>query len=297
MQKIIFGIFITSLLLSSAAYAQEVNFGKPALQTVKIELDENGNAHVTHIVEESREAQQISVLRDDFTNLNIADEDGGSTQYAETSGERLGFLIFPSNDRVLVQYDLANAATEKNGLWVWDYIYLASTTFYLPENTSIVFVNSNPILLGEIQGVRCHGCQVMLEYELNSEEKTQQVKWEDKTFDVKILATGEISDLRFDQPNKKISFDIMEKDQYVTLVIPKELLWNPYEVLLDEDKLLKHEFYKTDDAVWLNFRANQTGTVDIIGVSAVPEFPLAGILVLGAAMIFAAKFGSRLSRR
>jgi len=296
LQKIIFGVIITSLLFSSAAYAQEVNFGKAALQTVKIELDEKGNAHITHIVEKSKEPQQLNVLRDDFINLDITDEDGGSTQYAEASGERLGFLIFPSNDRVLVQYDLPNAATERNGLWTWDYLYLASTVFYLPEDTTIVFVNRNPILLGEVQGVRCHGCQVMLEYELNSEEKIQQITWEDKTFDVKILTNGEMSELRFDQPNKRISFDIMEKDKYVTLMIPKALLWNPYEVLLDGDKLLKHEFYSTDDAVWLNFKSNQTGTVDIIGVSAVPEFPLAGILVLGAAMVFAAKFGSRLSR-
>lgn len=296
MKWLIFVLVIAPLLSSGIASAQELSIGTPATQAVKIEIDESGNAHVTHTVERSTSTQQLSVIRDDFTNLQISDEGGGSAEFAEISGATTTFLFFPTNARVLVEYDLENAVTETNGLWVWNYLYTATTAFYLPEGTQFVFANTNPVSLKETGGVRCHGCQLTLEYELKDSEKTQQITWEDKTFTVRIFATGVISELRFDQPNKMISLDV-EKDQYVTLMIPKELLWNPYHVFLNEKTILQHEFYQTEDEVWLNFKPNEDGKVDIVGVSAVPEFPLATVLVLGAAMIVVAKLSNKLSLR
>ena len=284
-------------MMLPAAFAQEISFGTPAVQTVKIQIDESGNAHVTHTIKESRSAQHLTVISNDFANLKIYDENGNSAEYAETGGEKMGLLILPSEDDVIVEYDLEDAVTQTGKLWSWNYYYLASTIFYLPEGTSLIFANSNPVLLNTVDGVRCHGCLLKLEYELQSDEKVQQITWEDKTFDVRVLTTGQTSELKFDQPNKMISIDILEKDQYVTLAIPKELLWNPYEVFLNEKKVLKHEFYQTEDLVWLNFKPNETGTVSIIGVSAVPEFPLATVLVLGAAMLVVAKLSGRFSRR
>lgn len=296
MKQLVFAIVVVALLSPAAAFAQELSIGSPATQTVKIIIDENGSAHVTHTVETSRSAQQLSVISDDFANLEIADERGGSAEFAEVGGKTTSFLIFPSNTRVLVAYDLENIVTEKNGLWTWEYMYAATTTFHLPEGTEFVFANTNPVPLKEVGGVRCHGCQLKLEYGLMSSETIQKITWEDKTFDVRVFATGVVSELRFDQPNKVISLDV-EKDQYVTLVIPKALLWNPYEVFLDGKPIVDHEFYQTEDEVWLNFKLAEGGKVEIVGVSAVPEFPLATVLVLGAAMIAVAKLSNRFSRR
>lgn len=294
MKQIIFALVFVSLL-SSTAFAQEINFGKPAVQTVVVTIDEQGNAHITHTVEKNTSSQQLTLLRNDFTNLVVTDEKGNPAEYAETGGDKASLLIFPSKTKILVEYDLEKVVTEKNGFWKWDYMYLASTSFLLPNSTDVVFVNANPILLKDIDGIRCHGCQVKLEYGTKSLEQTQKITWEGKTFDVKTSTNGKISELKLDQSNKMLSFEVMEKDQYVTLIIPKELLWNPYEVFLNDKKVPKHEFYQTEDMVWLNFKANNTGKVDIIGVSVVPEFPLAAVLVLGAAMIMVARLSGRLN--
>lgn len=294
MKQIVFALVIVSLL-SSTAFAQEISFGKPAIQTVKIEIDEKGNAHVTHIVEKSSSSQQLELISSNFTNLSVKDEKGDSAEYAETGGDKASLLILPSKNKVLVEYDLENVVAEKNGFWKWDYRYVASTSFFLPNSTDTVFVNSNPILLREVDGIRCHGCQVKLEYGMKSLEQTQKITWEGKIFDVIISTNGKISKVKLDQANKMLSLDVMEKDQYVTLVIPKELLWNPYEVFLNDKKIPTHEFYQTEDMVWLNFKTNSTGKVDIVGVSVVPEFPFAAVLVLGAAMIVAARLSGKLS--
>jgi hypothetical protein len=296
LKRLIFTILVAAFFSSNIAFAQEFNFGSPANQAVQIQIDEEGNAYVKHVVEKSRNSQQISVISDNFYNFTIADVRGGEIDFAEVSGETMTLLIFPTDINVVMEYVIDKAVTEENGLWTWNYLYPASTTFFMPKDVEFVLANSIPVPLQEVKGIRCHGCQLKLEYEERTSEKIQQITWEDKSFDVRILATGTISELRFDQPNKMISIDV-EKNQYVTLVIPKELLWNPYEVLLNDKPIVKYEFYQTDKEAWLNFKPNENGTVTIIGVSAVPEFPLATILVLGAAMVVVAKLSSRFNRR
>lgn len=289
--KIVVGLIIVTLFSAiGTVFAQEVNFGQPAIQIVKITLSEDASAHIIHVVEPSDSSRQLTVIRNDFTNLQIVDEDGESVQYGETGGEKTAFLIFPTEKKVRVEYDLADAVSEKNGMWTWDYLYLASTSFFLPQKADLVFVNGNPINIADLEGIKCHGCQVKLEYQLDKTEIVKQVQWEDKKFDVRIITTAEISSFEFDQPNKKINFDVNDANQYITLIIPLELLWNPYEVFLNEGKLPKHEFYLDETNIWLNIKPKETGTVEIIGVSAVPEFPIAAVLVLAVAMILVAKY-------
>jgi hypothetical protein len=297
LQKILLGITILILLIIPATtFAQEISFGTPAVQIVKVTISENGDAHVTHVVEPSKQSRQLNLLRDDFTNLQVTDEDGGSPQYAETGTERYGLLIFPTNDKVFVDYDLAGAVTQKDDMWTWDYLYLATTEFYLPEQVELVFLNENPLRFVDQKGISCHGCQVKLEYELATTQTTKQIRWEDKKFDLIVISQAEIPQIKFDQPAKSLSFEVTETDEYITLIIPLELLWNPYEVFLDGEKIHKSEFFSDGTNVWLNFKPTQMGTIEIVGVSAVPEFPLMGVLVLGIAMILAAKLG-KFSRR
>jgi hypothetical protein len=291
LEKIILAALATLLLTSSAVFAQEVTFGDPAEQAVKITISENGDAHVTHVIEDSKKPQQVQVVRDNFTNLQILDENGGAPQYGEAGGEKTNFVIFPNDDKVLIDYDLPNAVTQEGGMWTWNYLYLASTSFYLPEKIDLLFVNSSPVYLGDHKGIRCHGCQMTLEYELEKTETTKQVQWEDRKFDVRVITQADITSFEFDQPNKKLSLDVGQPNKYVTLIIPLELLWKPYEVFLDGEKILKHEFYTDGKDAWLNFKPNSAGKIEIIGVSAVPEFPVAALLVLGAAMAVVAKFG------
>jgi hypothetical protein len=292
------GLIVTVLLsTTSTVFAQEINFGQPATQTVKIIINEDGSAHITHVVAPGTTSQQLSVIRNDFTNLKITNENGESAQYGETGSEKVGFVIFPASRKVLVEYDLINAVTEKDGMWTWNYLYLANTLFFLPEKTDLIFVNGSPINLADANGINCHGCRAKLEYQLDKTEMVKQVQWEDKKFDVRIITTANISSFEFDQPNKKISFDTNNTNRYITLIIPKELLQNPYEVFLNEKKLLNHEFFSDETNAWISVKPNETGTVDIIGTSAIPEFPITAVLILAAAMIFATKYTNKFNLR
>ena len=294
--KIILAILLVSGIFSYSAFAQEIKVGEPAVQEVSVKISENGDAHVTHEVKKSKNTQQVEFISPDFTNFTIIDDDGGEPTYAEAGGENPGIVLFPTNDDITIEYDVAGAVSNKAGLWTWDYVYLADTSFFLPDGVDLFYVNNSLLRLGDQKGFLCHGCQVMLEYELKPTIITKQVSWEGKTFDVKIITQTDIQKLTLDQPNKTLSFDVAEPNKYVTLIIPQDLLWNPYEVTLNDKPILKQERAYADNNVWLHIKPNEAGTVTIVGVSVVPEFPFATIMVLSVAMIVTI-YASRLSRR
>lgn len=293
--KIILGILIVTLF-SSVAFAQEVKFGDPAIQTVSVKISKNGDAHVIHEVQKSKNSQQVAFLSADFSDFTIIDDDGEEPQYAQAGGEKPGIVLFPTKNDVTIEYDVKGAIQQKNGLWTWNYVYLADSSFYLPDEVKLFYVNGNLVNLGDQKGFRCHGCQVRLEYELEPTIITKQVEWDGKKFDVKIITQTKIPSLKLDQPNKSLSFDVTEPNKYVTLIVPRELLWNPYTVSLNDKLILKQERIDQDNNVWLHITPNETGTVQITGVSVVPEFPLTAVLVLSAAMVVAI-YANRLSHR
>ncbi len=285
MQILVLGISAIVLFLGSAAFGQELTVGVPAVQSVKITISEDGSAHIIHVVEPNDTPQQLSIIGTDFDNLQVTDEDGAAALYAETGGKEASFVIFPSNLRVFVEYDLADALTKKDNTWSWNYSYVASTSFFFPNTVDFVYTNGNPVDIAGLDGIRCHGCQVKIEYELDKTEFAKQVKWEDKKFNVQIITRADLKSFEFDQPNKMITFEVKEANKHVTLIIPQELLWGPYEVFLNDEQIHKHERQYTDGHTILSITPNKTGKVEIIGVSAVPEFPIAAILVFGVAMV------------
>ncbi|HEY8109750.1 MAG TPA: hypothetical protein VIG05_02660 [Candidatus Nitrosotenuis sp.] len=298
MKKIILGI-ILGVLFSSAGtvFAQQATIGNPAIQVVKITISEDGSAHVIHVVEPSIHPQQVTVIQNNFTNLQIKEESGYVPQYGEVSGNIKSFMLFPTDKKTLIEYDLKNIVKLEDGMWSGDYRYLAETKFYLPEAANLVFANGTPINLAEKRGVNCHGCQVKLEYELGQTEIVKQVQWQDKKFDVRIITLADISSFEFDQPNKKITFDVNDENKYVTLIIPLELLWNPYEVLLNGNATINHEFYSDGKTMWLGIKPDKVGTVEIIGVSAVPEYPLVSLLIFGSAMVLVVRYKNKFNLR
>jgi hypothetical protein len=75
------------------------------------------------------------------------------------------------------------------------------------------------------------------------------------------------------------------------------LLWNPYQVFLDDQKILNHEFYQNDTHVWLNIKPKTVGTIEIIGISAIPEFSLLLPLVLGITIVIGFQAKNKINLR
>ncbi|MDP2667933.1 MAG: hypothetical protein Q8O65_04395 [Nitrosopumilaceae archaeon] len=309
--KIIVSVLILFALVSLVpqGFAQ-ISLGVPAIQMdVSITIEEDGKVHVVHKIASNTQAQQLNLIEGSVSDLKVTDEDGNDIEFAKVGVEDISSVtIFPTKERVIVEYDLADVLELKDGIWTWNFFYPGSTIFLFPKSADLVFANDRPVNLGynDAKGIRCHGCQMILEYIINEPVIMQEVKWQDKAFNVEIRTLANITSFNFDQQNKTISFNVENDHQFVTLFIPLELLWNPYQVYLDQEpygvfadkeKVLKHEYAIDETHIQLNIRPETAGTIRIIGTSVVPEFPLFVPLVLGMSMIMVLVFRKSLAAR
>ncbi|MEX0656745.1 MAG: hypothetical protein WD154_04290 [Nitrosopumilaceae archaeon] len=309
--KIIVAVLILFVLVSFVpqSFAQ-ISLGIPATQVdIRVTIEEDGKVHVVHKIASNTQAQQLDLINGTVSNLRVVDEQDADIEFAKVGVEDISSVtIFPTKKSVIVEYDLADVLELKDGVWTWNFLYLQSTMFLFPESVDLIFANDRPVNLGynDAKGIRCHGCQMVLEYIINEPVIKQEVKWQDRAFNVEIRTLNEVTSFNFDQPTKTISFDVKNDHQFVTLLIPLELLWNPYQVYLDqepygvfadEEKVLRHEYAVDDTHVQLNIRPETAGTIRIIGTSVVPEFPLFVPLVLGMSMIMVLVFRKSLATR
>jgi len=289
-------IFVT--VMSMPLAFGQITLGEPALVTdVQVNITKEGQVHVIHELKGSSKTVTFSSIKGDVSNLKAIDVDGNEVQHATTGGESIGIMVFPSRNDVLVEYDLENVLFLNNGMWKMDFRYLQTVVFNLPEDLEMIFVNDIPVLLDETSSIRCHGCQMTLEYSFNEPVITEKIKWEDQNFELKIQSFGEIDSFNFSQPTKSFSFDFIGEDQFLTLVIPVSFLGDPYEVFLEDKKLFKHEFFQNETHAWLNVRPNASGTVTVIGASVVPEFPLFAPLFIGLAAVIIMQFKNKINLR
>ncbi len=309
--KILVSVLILFALIPfvQQGFAQ-ISLGIPATQDdVRVTIAEDGKVHVIHTIASNVKAQQLELINGTVSELKVTDEEGNEVEFAKVGVEDVSSVtIFPTQERVIVEYDLSDVLELEDGVWTWKFLYLQSTMFLFPESVDMIFANDRPVNLGynDAKGIRCHGCQMILEYIIDEPVIKQQVKWEDRSFEVEIRTLAEISSFNFDQPTKTISFDVKEDHQFITLLIPLELLWNPYQVylnkeplgvLVDEEKVLRHEYRVDDKYVQLNIRPETAGSVRIIGTSVVPEFPFFVPLVLGMSMVMVLVFRKSLAAR
>lgn len=277
------------------AFAQ-ISTGTPAEQiSVEITIDSDGDAHVVHLIKQSNTAIQLDIIPGTMQSLDVKGVNDGNIQHG-IIGDSI-IVIFPTRENVVVEYDLDDVLFFNNGGFIWAYNYPVDTTLHFPDGVDLVFVNARPIYLGTSEGIKCHGCNAKLEFAIDEPVVINEVKWEDQKFPVLIRTTAEINSFNFNQPSKTMSFDINTAQRFVTLIVPLDLLWNPYEVYLNDEKILKHEFSQNSTHVWVNIRPNSVGTVQIIGTSAVPEFPMLLSFVLGIAIVLGLQIKNRLNLR
>ncbi len=282
----IFGFLIILLMISIIPIANaQISIGEKAVQkSVEVIINSVGDVHVKHVVRSSNVPIQVELIIGTVSNLSVTNEQGEEKQLT-IIGDNSGVLILQSRGNSIIEYDLDQVLNQKDSVWTWNFLYLETTTFLFPEEVDLIFVNENPVYFNDNKGITCHGCQMVLEYSINEPKVFKNVKWEDKEFVVEIRSHSNVDNFIFNQPTKSIIFDISKDTRYVTAIIPLELLWEPYLVFLDDEKIDQHKFNNNGTHVWLNMKPETTGEITIIGTTVIPEFPIIAPLAVGFLMI------------
>ena len=282
-------LVILSLIVVIPIADAQISIGQKANQkSVEVIINSEGEVHVKHIVHKSSLPTDLELIYGTVSNVSVTNEEGDELLFSMNDDRTL--LVQPSNEESIIEYDLEHALIQTNGVWTWSFRYLETTSFYFPDEVKLIFSNERPVYLDEKKGISCHGCQMVLEYSINESKILENVTWEDKEFEVEILTHSNIDNFVFDQPTRSISFDVYNENQFVTTIIPLELIWNPYVVLLDDEKIFFHEFNNDGTHIWLNIKPESSGTITIIGTTVIPEFPIIAPLAIGFLMILVLPF-------
>ena len=294
MKKILVTLVFVGLFFSMSEAFGQITFGEKPQQIIKIIIDENGIAHVTHEVEGSvKTTQQVETVVGKMLNFSVVDRDGNDVQHLTLEKDPIAVVLPPSNrDMIFIRYDLSDVIVLKDGMWTWRWVGIEATNFYFPKNVDMIWINDRPIYIGE-KGIRQHGGAMTLEYVPDEPIISKKVVWEDKKFEVGIKTLTDIDVFEFNQLGKRITFNIPKNNSLVTVIIPLELLWEPYDVYLNSNQTLNSEFYNNGTHAWLGFRPDTSGTINIIGTTVVPEFPLFVPLVIGISIVLMLQFRNK----
>ena len=291
--KIFTVLVIVSLVIVVPIANAQISVGEKADQkSVEIVLSED-EVKVKHVIRSSNLPVDLELIDGTVSNIVVTNDEGNEVLF--TINDEGILLIQPSKEDVIVEYDLNDVLVEKNNVLTWDFLYLESTSFILPEQIDFVIVNERPVYLGDMRGINCHGCQMLLEYSTNELQINQNVKWEEQEFLVEITSNSNIENFVFDQPSKSITFDVSEENRFVDTIIPLELLWGPYSVFLDEEKILFQEYFNNGTHVWVTMVPKTSGEITIIGTTVVPEFSMMIPLIVGFFAILALPFMKKVS--
>ena len=264
LKQIAFFMILLIIIGIPTVYAQ-ISLGEKAEQkSVQVVINSSNEIHVKHVIAPSNTPKQVNLIDGERTNLKVLDEEGNEIQFGDSGGS---IIIFPSQNITIVEYDLGNVLFLKNNMLTWDFKYLETTSFIVPEEVDILFANNRPVKLDEKLGITCHGCQMLLEYSLNMPKILKNVQVDDKKFVIEIGTFAEINNFNFDQDAKSINFQVKGDKQIVTLVIPQELLSGPYNVFLGDKKIAFSEYINNGTHVWLNMRPDNSGDISITSTS------------------------------
>lgn len=268
LKQIVFFMTLLLIVAIPTVYAQ-ISMGQKADQKlVEVVINSSNEIHVKHVIASSSMPQQLALIDGDITNLKVLDEGGNEKQFGNT-GDNSNIMILPSQKNTIVEYDLGNVIFLKNNMMTWDFRYLETTSFIIPKEIDMIFTNNRPVHLDKIHGITCHGCQMILEYSMNMPKMFENVKLNNKEFVIEVRTFAEINKFNFDQLTKSINFEVNGEKQFITTIIPQELLSGPYNVFLGDNKTAFSEYINNGTHVWLTMRPDNSGDVSITSNSTI----------------------------
>lgn len=266
LKPIAFFVILLFIVTIPTIYAQ-ISIGEKAKQTlVEVTINSSNEVHVKHVIASSDVPTQVDLINGVRTNLKTLDENGKEKQVG-IIGDGRSIMIYPSQKDTIVEYDLANVIFLKNNMMTWNFTYPETTSFITPEKVDMIFANNRPVHLDEQRGIRCHGCQMILEYSTDMPEISENVKLDNKELIIGVRTFAEINQFNFDQLTKSITFGVNGEKQFVTAIIPKELLPKSYNVFLEDKKIPYEDYINNETHVWLSVRPDNSGQVSIIDKS------------------------------
>ena len=287
---------IFALIAVPVANAQ---FGAPAYQkSTHLIIDELNNIEAKHVIGFSNDPVMVNLFEGAITeSITVTNEDGKELEFAIVGMSDYGAVtIFSADKNTIIKYNLENMFRQSDNLLTLNIGYPKTFGILFSEKTDQIFLNNQIIQLGDKKGISINGGgYVNVDYYSEMPKIIQEVQWKEDKFDVEIITDSEIDEFNFDQESKSISFQVNEKNKFVTISMEEELLGGPYVILLNDEKIKYTKYSSKENYVSLSMKPESPGEIIIIGTTVIPEFSMFLPLIMGFVIILTVPFMKKFS--
>ena len=267
MNKIVFSsLIIFALIALPVANAQ---FGEPAYQKLtQLMIDESENIQAKHVIGFSDKPVMVNLFEGVIVkSITVTNENGKKLEFGISGmGDYGAITIFSPDKNTIVKYNLENMIRQSDNLLTLNIGYPKTFSILFSEKTELIFLNDVIIELGDKKGISINsGGYVNVDYYSEIPKYIEEVSWEENKFYVEIITDSEINKFNFNQDSKSISFQINEKNKFVTVTIEEKLLDGPYFIFLNDEKIQYTTSLSKENYVSLSMKPQVIGEIVING--------------------------------
>jgi hypothetical protein len=267
-QIYLIALFLALVTIIPTVSAQ-LTVGEEANQKlIEVELNKSEVVNVKHVISASGNPVSVNLFEGVITesvivtNVNGDEKEFGLVAYG---GGIESITIFPSNSDAIIKYNLEDASTLYENLWTSRIGYSETFSILFSEKTDLFFLNNNIIELGNKKGISVNGGgSAIIQYYDKIPKIIEEVSLKEDKFNVEIITNSKIDEFNFDQELKIISFQVNEKNKFVTVSMEKELVGDPYVVLLNNEKILYNKSVNKENYVSLSMKPQSVGEIIIM---------------------------------
>ena len=287
-------IYLVVLLLAlvtviPTASAQLSLGGEANQKLIEVKLDKSEIVNVKHVIAAPNMPVNVNLFNGVITeSVMVTNDDGDEKQFGLVNDGRgnQSVTIFPSKSNIIIKYDLEDASTLYENLWTVKIQYSETYSVIFSEEIDLFFLNNSIIELENKNGISVNnGGNVVIQYHDKISKIIEEVRWEEHKFNVEIITNSKIDKFNFDQELKSISFQVNEKNKFVTISMEEELLGGPYVILLNDEQVTYTKYPSKENHISLSMKPESSGEIIIIGTTVIPEFSIFAPLAVGFLII------------
>jgi effector-binding domain-containing protein len=266
-QIYLIALFLALVILIPTASAQ-LSLGVEANQKlIEVELNKSEIINVKHVIAASDIPVSVNLFEGVITeSITVTNDNGDKKEIGLANDGRgnVSITIFPSKSDMIIKYDLEDASTSYENLWTVRIEYSKTFSVLFSEEIDLFFLNNNIIQLGNRNGISVNGGgEALIQYYDKIPKIIEEVRWDEDKFNVEIITNSKIDKFDFDQVSKNISFQLNEKNKFVTVTMEEKLLGGPYTILLNNEKIKYTKSISKENYVSLSIKPQAVGEIMI----------------------------------
>ena len=261
-------VLVLALVTVIPTVSAQFSLGAEANQKlIQVELNKSEIVNVKQVIAASNIPVSVSLFDGVIPeSLIVTNENGDEKEFALTNDgkENLSITIFPSKLDIIIKYDLEDASTFYENLWTVRIGYSEPFSILFSEEINLIFLNNNIIQLENKKGISVNnGGNALIQYYDKIPKIIEEVSLDEDKFNVEIITNSKIDKFNFDQVSKSISFQLNEKNKFVTVTMEEELLGSPYTILLNDEKIKYTRSNSKEKYVSLSIKPQAVGEIMI----------------------------------